>query len=229
MLAAYAYLEFGMDGSGHPKWDGPILYDEQARAFMRVEDPGLREHWIRAADVGFIIAWVAPWATATVMPLADRFNWRVALQLNLMNAQSFALAGFMARIGHVFVGRQRPDRQNMASFPAGHATGAFVGAGTTCVHHLMLGLFGHIALDASWCAAVTGVATMVAVGREAADRHFASDTLAGFLVGASSGVALPLWFHYFGARDGHGRRSLTWNVVPATVGSGLGVSVLGAQ
>lgn len=225
MLAAYSYLEFGTEVTTHPKWDRPILFDEQANELLHVEDPDVRKRWLRYADVGRVITWVAPWATATIMPLVDRFNWRVAVDLNLINAQAFALTGFLSRVGHVFIGRERPDGTNSASFPAGHAAGSFVGASTSCVHHLVLGLFGHIALDASWCVALSGLAVTVAMGREAAGKHWATDTFGAFLVGVGSGVVIPLVFHYYGAPDHERRSSLRWTLSPAAVGSGIGLRV----
>jgi membrane-associated phospholipid phosphatase len=225
VLGTYLYLEFGARRTGANSV-GPIVFDEDARDALRAEDPETREAWGTATDIGWLAASIAPWATSVLMPVIDGFNWRVGLQLNLINLQTVSFTGFMARIGHLYVARKRPNGQNAASFPSGHAAGAFVGAALSCVHHLKVGLFGHPAADAAWCALLGGVASTTAIGRMVADKHYATDTLAGVALGVSSGIGIPIFFHY-GFGDAFGTDS-SWALVPATPGEdGLGVAAAG--
>jgi membrane-associated phospholipid phosphatase len=230
VLGNYLYLELGMR-SGGANSAGPIMFDAALRDALRAEDPDTARAWATFSDVGWVIGSVAPWATSTIVPLVDGVNWRVGLELNLMNAQAFALTGFMARIGHVFVARRRPNNSNNASFPGGHAAGAFVGASLSCVHHLELGLFGHLAADVGWCTLLMGLATTTAIARQVADKHYATDTLAGIAVGVSAGLGVPLVFHY-GVDDApdevRANDALRWTVMLDAPGEeGLGAAAIG--
>jgi len=210
-LGGYLYLQFGLAPAKEAHWRGPILFDDAARRSLAAESRDERVRWAVMSDWGFVIDSAAPWITSAVVPLIDRFNWRVAWQLELMNAQSFAFTGLVSRMGHVFVGRERPNTEicaganrasvvcfggENASFPSGHAAGAFTGASLSCVHHLELGIFGHPAADVSWCVALLGLATFTAIARNVGEFHYVSDTLAGATLGVASGVGIPLLFHY---------------------------------
>lgn len=232
-LAVYSYMQFVMPTAKNAKWTGPILFDAAARDALRAEDQEAREDWATFSTITWYAMSASPFVTSTLVPLVDHGNWRVMLELNLVTLQGFALTGFLARIGHVFVGRERPSGGNNASFPGGHAAGAFAGAGASCVHHLELGLFGHPVADVGWCAALVGVASASALARTAADKHYMSDTLFGVAIGLAGGVGVPLLFHYHwggSAEDTEAaveETGVRWSLTPATPGSGLGIGAVG--
>lgn len=234
MLAGFGYMQFGMPTKETPNWTGGILFDEAARKALAAHTRDERYRWAVMSDWGWSINVAAAWITPALMPAIDRFNWRMAWELEMMNVESNALTGMMVRVGQVFVGRRRPNTETCnnhtdpevlcfggdnASFPSGHAAGAFSSASLSCVHHLELGLFGHPAADISWCAALLGLATFTAVGRNVADFHYVSDTLAGAALGVAAGVGVPLGFHY-GVHDGS-LITRTYALMPASQGIGL--------
>ncbi len=102
-----------------------------------------------------------------------------------------ALSGGATLLIKEMVGRSRPSSgqgadhftpfRGRASFPSSHATQAFTVASVIAAH------YG----DDPWIdAAVYGVATMVCVARVDRDEHFASDVLAGALIGHVIGRAV---------------------------------------
>lgn len=236
VLGAYAYLQFGMPTAAEPHWRGPILFDEAARHALNADSRDERMRWAKMTDWGWGINVTSAWVTPILIPLTDRFNWRVSWQLAMMNAESMGFAGFVSRIGHVFVGRERPNTEichsnsaasvvcfggENASFPSGHAAGAFTGAGLSCVHHLELGLFGHPAADVSWCVAMLGLATFTGIGRNVGDFHYLSDTIVGATIGIASGVGIPLIFHY--GVSGGPLLERTYAIMPSSEGFGLSI------
>jgi membrane-associated phospholipid phosphatase len=73
--------------------------------------------------------------------------------------------------------RERPDGSNSLSFPSAHASGAFALATVTQVFHGPLYGIPSYAL-----------ASMIAMSRLDANKHFASDTMAGALLGTLIGL-----------------------------------------
>ena len=69
-------------------------------------------------------------------------------------------------------------------------------AGLTCVHHQHLPLYGGGVADLAPCLAMIGVSLGTGVARIMGDRHWASDVLTGWTVGALSGYVLPSVLHY---------------------------------
>lgn len=103
-------------------------------------------------------------------------------------ASSLIAAGVISPILKVTVSRQRPtqaestfdrDRGGM-SFPSGHATQAFAVASVIAAHY-----------DSFWVrAAAYGLAGLVGLSRMQQGEHYASDVLAGALIGTAVGNAV---------------------------------------
>jgi membrane-associated phospholipid phosphatase len=86
--------------------------------------------------------------------------------------------------------------EDLQSFYSGHSAAVSTMAGLTCVHHQHLPLYGGGFADLVPCMLMVGAAVMTGVTRVIADRHWASDVVVGWTVGAFSGYVLPSILHY---------------------------------
>jgi membrane-associated phospholipid phosphatase len=68
---------------------------------------------------------------------------------------------------------------------SGHASLAFMAASALCVQHSRLSLYG--SADAAVCPSALAIAATTSVLRIVADRHWATDVIAGALVGSAVG------------------------------------------
>jgi membrane-associated phospholipid phosphatase len=83
-----------------------------------------------------------------------------------------------------------------ASFMSGHTALAFAAALMSCVHHTELELYGSRAADVAACATPLALASVVGLLRVMADQHYASDVVAGAVLGSASTLGLGLFLHY---------------------------------
>jgi membrane-associated phospholipid phosphatase len=144
-------------------------------------------------------------------PLLDA-TWMLAV-----DAEAFAVSGLVSFALKSLFGRERPfateahlsawclddehrddprcrgDRN--ASFLSGHTSTAFTGAGLVCAQRAYFGA-GQPTWDAVACGAAIAGATTTALLRITADRHYATDTLAGAVLGLGAGFVLPIALHY---------------------------------
>jgi membrane-associated phospholipid phosphatase len=214
-----AFIEFRLEAKT-PNWEGGILFDDAARDVLRLEsaeDKALAGTISDPMTLGLQIAPVA--LDSVIIPLVfDRLNIDVAWQMLMIDIEALTAVGFFNRFGHRVVKRARPSVEDCkkdpefdelcesgkyASFPSGHASGAFAGAGLSCAHHLHLPLYGGGAPDILLgCALPLTTATTDAVLRLMADRHYVSDVIVGSLVGFAGGFGLPTLLHYaYESRD----------------------------
>ena len=101
-------------------------------------------------------------------------------------ASSLIAAGVISPILKVAIGRDRPSQTDSTfarggmSFPSGHATQAFAVASVIAAHY-----------DSPWVkAAAYGLAGLVGLARMEQGEHYASDVLAGALIGTAVGNAV---------------------------------------
>ena len=143
----------------------------------------------------------------------------VALQLTLIDMQSLGIAGVLTLTAERTIPRERPYAEDCGkdgnvrdssgeisescghgddykSFYSGHAAATATMAGLTCVHHQHLALYGGGLADLAPCVFMIGVATATGLTRLIADRHWASDVIMGWGVGAVSGYLVPSILHY---------------------------------
>jgi membrane-associated phospholipid phosphatase len=156
--------------------------------------------------------------------LFDDFNFDVAWQLSMLNAEAMSLGFIFTRGSHRLVARARPVREGCendsgdaelcpfrgthASFPSGHTSMSFVGAGLTCAHHQYLPIYGSRIGDAAACGANIALAGASGALRLISDRHWLSDVLIGAVFGFAVGYGLPVLLHYgYGSSEGFGRSS----------------------
>ncbi len=226
-------------------WVGGILFDDAVRNALEIRPNNIDERYTArdTSDVLLSFAVTSPiFFDSMLTAWYQRRSPEVALQMALIDAEAFAIAGALQETTTALVSRQRPyvadcgsglpgstlDCTNPGqyrSFFSGHATLSFTAAGLTCEHHLTLHLFGGGAKDALTCVGALALAATTATLRVVADQHYATDVLAGALVGSAVGFGIPA-LHYRGGQ---------WGDEPGKVGgvelrlvpTGLGATLVG--
>lgn len=189
---------------------GGLLFDDAVRDVLRARTPELRNATKAIADWGYRGMLVAPYLDLAVSFAIHR-NTEVAWQMLMLNLQAQAVAGFLGLLTNHLVARARPSTEPCATDPkyeefcyrgafssymSGHTVTAAAGAGVICAHHLSLPLYGGGAGDIAVCAVSSTVALMVGVSRIVNDRHWATDIVTAWLIGAAAGFVWPRLFHY---------------------------------
>ncbi len=198
---------------------GPVLFDAAARHLAFGTAAGRRT----ARTASDVLKWIAilypPVVDAALAAWGADQDSDVALQLIGIDALSYAATGVTIALAKNVVRRARPyaaecDRDphydpgcgtpdRFRSFPSGHSAFSFTGASLVCVAHSHLALYGGGAADDAACIGALAVAATTALLRVLADKHYATDVLAGAVVGVLSGFVLPSLLH-FGFGGGHG-------------------------
>lgn len=135
----------------------------------------------------------------------------VAMQMILMDLEVQAINGGITSLFKAFVLRERPygracgeeiseqtndcrRKDRYFSHFSGHASASFASASVLCMHHQQHSLLEQ---TSAWlpCGTAYAAATATATLRVIADRHYASDVLAGAITGTLTGLLVP-WLHY---------------------------------
>lgn len=224
-------------------FDDGVLFDNFLREHLVL---GSRRARGTAEAVGDVLYWglflYPPVIDIGVVTLAVHQSPDVAWQLLWMDAQAYGLAGLVSRVTQKLVGRQRsyngecehdptyddgcddPGDRNQ-SFVSGHTAIAFTGATLMCAQHLRLDLYRNEAADALACSLGLAAASYVGYSRILADRHYATDVLAGVALGVASGWLVPeLLYYHFG--DGWSAEHRI-AIAPAANASMIGVVAFG--
>jgi membrane-associated phospholipid phosphatase len=202
---------FFLSAPSKPRWTGGILLDNTLRDELRLRSPALRDAARSASNVTAITtAVVAVGVDSLLVPLL-RDKPDVAMQLTLMDAESFAISTLITTTMFQTIGRGRPSYEdcqrdpsfdplcnsgNTASFPSGHTNAAFTAAGLSCAHHLHLALYGTPWADTLTCAGEIALAGATGGLRVLGDRHYATDVWAGAIIGFAVGYGMPTLLHY---------------------------------
>lgn len=239
-LGAFAYVEFAVPYPDHAHWQGPILFDAASRNALVASSQQGRRRAALFSDITWYAPMTLPWIEALALPLfGDHWNFEVAWELTLMNAQATSVVALLTRVGHKFVARARPDTEpckrdasyddtcfggTFAGFPSGHVSAGMLGAGLLCAHHLSLSLLGDAPVDVAVCVTGTAMGLANGVGRIAADRHYLTDVIAGAILGFGAGFGMPVLLHYrwFGSAP---KRS--WALLPWITGESFGAGAAG--
>jgi membrane-associated phospholipid phosphatase len=188
-----------------PAWQSPILFDSPVRSAFRAETLSGRK---TAAGVSDVLLYSSILAPALVKGV--RSDWRDVQWA----ANAFFATNLLTQATKKIAARERPaamecrvsgtcdgGSEPTASFFSGHSSTAFTMAGLFCSPR-----FREVSeiseRSGPWfCGVGAGVAATTAVLRVVADKHFASDILAGAGVGFASGHWLSgLFFAEEGAQ-----------------------------
>jgi membrane-associated phospholipid phosphatase len=224
---------------------GGVLFDDDARDFLRIKSRDGRYMVRDASDVG--ASFLTTWPFLVDSPLTAwwyRGDVKLARSMALVSAEAIGVATAIQGITNVAGSRERPygrhcgqspsvDSQAIPekvadcegsvryrSFFSGHSAAAFAAAGVLCSHHLGLGLLGD-PWDTVTCVSAFAVATSTAVFRVMSDMHYATDVSLGAVIGTSVGFIVP-WLHMSPPIEGDRPRPVQMRIAP--VGQGLGVT-----
>ncbi|WP_394851094.1 phosphatase PAP2 family protein [Pendulispora rubella] len=232
---------------------GGWLFDNAVRDAMRGRTAGAQNWFIDAGDILYKSAVLLPYIIDVyVVALGIHQSADVAIEMTLINLQSLGTTGVVTLSVERGSGRARPytdqcqpdgttrdgsgrtlangcgNDGDFQSFYSGHAAAVATMAGLTCVHHQHLPLYGGGVADLVPCLLMMGAAAGTGVSRVVADRHWSTDVLMGWGVGALSGYVLPSLLHYgFGGGRALGEiRTAGMHMVPVpqvyTGGAGMG-------
>jgi len=186
-----------------PRWQGPILFDDAVRDAIRVNDPEARKTYRAIGDWTYRFSPLLPLLDVFVVSAIGHRDKKLTLNLGGMLAEAYSYSGLMSFISTQVSARKRPYSNceegrecDTQSFYSGHSTIAATGAGLMCANHTRIALYGNPVLDIGACVLASANALVTAVTRLNADRHYATDVIAGTSLGFAFGYAVPVLFHY---------------------------------
>lgn len=214
------------------RFRGGVLFDDGIRSAFKIGDEAGRLRASSASDVLQDILVAYPLVDAGLVALLVHGNADTAWQMAMIDAESLLLAGALMTITKNVTGRARPyvdscgndtcgSRDRNRSFFSGHTTAAFTGAGLVCAHHANLPLYGNATADQASCAGALALAAVTGYLRIASDQHYATDVVAGALIGLLSGYLLPELLFYR-ASDGSQPRAAEPSTMRVSVVPELG-------
>jgi membrane-associated phospholipid phosphatase len=202
-------IQLFVDSRTHGPYGG-VLFDDALRDWLGADSRSGRSTARHISDWGYRIMIAFPYFDV-ILTWAIHGNSEVAWQMLAMDFEAQAVAGVIGLVTNHFIGRARPSvepcaqdptyedfcyRGSYSSFMSGHSVMAAVGAGVTCAHHLSMPLYGGGAGDILACAASSTLAFATGIGRIVNDRHWASDVVTAWIVGAAVGYLWPRFVHY---------------------------------
>ncbi len=195
---------------------GGIWFDESARDALRLRDPQQRQYARDTSD--FLLSTVAayPYFVDSLLVASwYRHSPRVGLQMALIAAEASLVTYSLQTATNVIASRERPfgrecggevnaqtndcvANNRFKSFLSGHTSQTFAAAGVTCVFHAKMPLYGG---GTDWIPCASGFTLAAATGtlRIVSDQHYATDVIAGALLGTAVGIGLPLGLHFHGS------------------------------
>ncbi len=230
-----------IDRPERPSWDRVNRFDAAARGGLRLGANG-RDAIATASDALLFTLAAYPLVVEdlALVLISDR-NPALAARLTAIDAQSFAVMGLLVGAAKLGAARERPyahaagceqspnapgcdeDDRNM-SFFSGHAAMAFTGAGLACFHQQQIeGLYGSRGAGLAVCGSAMALATTTSLFRVMADKHWATDVLAGAGIGLFAGWLLPWLTHGRSVLDFEGER------VRGSVGPTIGAGAFGLE
>lgn len=206
-----AFSVFVINQPDPPRWRGGILFDEAVGDLLFAETDLGRERGQLISDIGyFTILFAVPLVDSSVAWLYhDQPD--VAVQMLGIYAESIAITGLFANLLPRIIGRERPligeecyrnpelegcPGRAAVSFPSGHTAMVIAGASTMFVQHAFLPVYGEGAGEVIALTLASTAALGTSVARITSQKHHATDVIAGALLGAGIGTAVPYLMHY---------------------------------
>ena len=205
LVGALAVVQFGIPAPTQGKWAGND-FDNWVRNGLRLSSDSGRKAASTTSDIFVYTLSALPLLNAILVAGAEHERWDIAWRLVVLDAETLLTATLAALSLQHLTARERPFVQECVtnpnlsdcatgskfqSFPSGHTTLVFAAVALECFHHGYLDTV-HTGWGAAACPATVAVATLTGVLRIMADRHWATDVLAGALLGGSIGLAIPL-------------------------------------
>jgi membrane-associated phospholipid phosphatase len=200
-------------------WTRPVWFDVPMRNALVSKTSPSRRTAGRVSDVVALASMAQPLLIDSlfVVGFGDK-NSDVAWQMQVINAQSYAITLLGSSVAKRFFARERPygsacaknprytedckTSDRFRSYYSGHAAITATGAGLVCAHHTHLPIYGGSYYDPAAC--LVALAGTIATGtlRIASDRHWTTDVITGHIMGLASGFLLPSLVYYgqFNAR-----------------------------
>ncbi|MCQ2593500.1 MAG: phosphatase PAP2 family protein [Treponema sp.] len=231
-LSGTAFLLENVFDVKNPKWDGNLLQKDDVNALDRLFMKPYSDNLHKLATVFTAAELVSPiiLSSVTFKEWSENRSLKESMTFSLMYAEAFLLAYGIKDLTKVFVDRARPymyfdgypedkvkDGDFFKSFPSGHTTNAFLGAGFTSY------VFCKYFPDSNWRYAVVGgtyaLAISTGVLRMASGNHFMTDVLTGAVIGTVCGIGVPFIHSIKDKNKGNG--FLAKNIVISPMGAGF--------
>lgn len=218
LLGSFAVLIWGPEPPDN--WRGGTKFDNFLGDGVRLDDPSLADQAATVSDALYFGSMAYRLVDNVGVAGIGYGDWYLARQMAMIDLESFSVVALAVFGSQVFVGRQRPeynDCSNAAepcpnsssrfrSFIAGHPATVLTAAGLTCTHHARMPLYGGGWGDTLACGMMIGAAGFTGATRVLAGKHYPSDLLLGYGIGAFAGFVLPRALHYGFSDDGYYER-----------------------
>ena len=196
-------------------WTGGILFDDWVQDRVSIEGLRTRQSVKTMTDVFFYGSMAYRLVDSALVPSIVWGSPDVALQMSMIDLESFGLVAITLWGSQALFGRERPyakrcsdpafaakeacapdSAEHNRGFYAGHPAVVLTAAGLTCIHHAHLPLYGGGVADTMACGTMIAAAVATGVGRVITEEHRASDLLIGYGVGVVAGFIMPEFLHY---------------------------------
>jgi len=219
LLGSFAVLIWGPEPPDN--WRGGTKFDDLLGDGVRLDDPSLADQAATVSDALYFGSMAYRLVDTLGVAGVGYGDWYLARQMAMIDLESFSVVALAMFGSQVFVGRQRPEYNERCSNPAepcssssarfrsfiaGHPATVLTAAGLTCTHHAHLPLYGGGWGDALACGVMIGAAGFTGATRVLAGKHYPSDLLLGFGLGAFAGFVLPRALHYGFSDEGYYER-----------------------
>ena len=231
LAGGLAVVAFGAPSPSAPSWTATNGFDTWVRDGLRISSPGGRTAAATTSDVLFVSLAALPFLEALFASGHEPGSSDLALRKVAIDAETLLTVGIAVLSLQRITARERPyvlacasdssppecsGGGRFTSFPSGHTAMAFAVVALECFHRDELG--------PGWapaCPLAVTAATVTGVLRIASDRHWATDVLAGAVLGLGIGYTVPAMHLAFGSREA------PLVIAPAISPSYLGASIAG--
>jgi membrane-associated phospholipid phosphatase len=208
LAGAFAAVQFAADPPRDPRWRNRNSFDRKIRSGLRGNSRSGRRAAKHASDAflyGMAGLMVGDWVW-----LRHEYGLARSLQVD---SRWLLANNITTRVAKVSAGRERPyvrpcrtnssyvsscgsSRDRNAGFFSGHASNTATLAGLLCARHL--GRRERSLVDGLVCGGAAAGSLTAGILRIVAERHYTTDVIAGWAVGAFFGYFLPSRFDYRG-------------------------------